>query len=49
MNGQNILAVPQKNRYDESIQLLATQPKNTIVTTATKQFTSSLSSFLKKL
>ena len=49
MKSNNILAVPQKNRYEEVIQLLATQPKNVIVTTFTKQCSNSLSSFVKKL
>lgn len=44
-----ILAVPQKKRQDEVIQLLATGTKNTIVPVIKKQFTTCLSSFVKKV
>jgi RNase P protein component len=44
-----IMAVPQKNWYDEIVQLLATGTKNTIVPVIKKQFITCLSSFSKKL
>lgn len=44
-----ILAVPQKNRLAECTQLLATADKTTIVNTIQKQYTDSLSLFVKRL
>jgi RNase P protein component len=44
-----ILAVPQKNWQEEIVQLLATGSKNDIVSVLKKQFTTCLSSFVKKL
>lgn len=44
-----ILAVPQKNWQEETIQLLATGTKNDIVPVITKQCKTCLSSFVKKL
>lgn len=44
-----LLAVPQKTRQEEMTQVLATADKTTIVTTIQKQYTASLSLFLKRL